>query len=386
MSGSNDEMKMADSLLAFVLLDNSGITEEGKKLAFTALNTQGISLKNMKSALIRVFSNDSGHGLDTFADCKMEIKQEALYTSKRKSYSGFPKFNSSKFKSGSNSASVIKYNPRNQYGQITRCSYCDATMHYKKQCQHRHLFRHLEDVNINESCSEEEDSSEESVNIVLMAQEVSPQEIFVAETYKCAVVDTACSKTVGGTKWVESFVNSLSESNRKKVLCEPSKTTFKFGDGRKVKSHCIVRIPVQIGDVHCSIDAEVVDENIPLLMSKSSLKKAGTIINTQNDTARMFDQDIPLHKSSVGHYCVEIFPECYLTDNDDKDEMELANVLMLFEDKSPAKKKADIVKLHRQFGHSSTNNLKKLLRNANLLNKELENLIDIVVKECEVCC
>ena len=66
--------------------------------------------------------------------------------------------------------------------------------------------------------------------------------------------------------------------------------------------------------------------------------------------------------------------------------MELANVLMLFEDKSPAKKKADIVKLHRQFGHSSTNNLKKLLRNANLLNKELENLIDIVVKECEVCC
>ena len=263
MSGSNDEMKMADSLLAFVLLDNSGITEEGKKLAFTALNTQGISLKNMKSALIRVFSNDSGHGLDTFADCKMEIKQEALYTSKRKSYSGFPKFNSSKFKSGSNSASVIKYNPRNQYGQITRCSYCDATMHYKKQCQHRHLFRHLEDVNINESCSEEEDSSEESVNIVLMAQEVSPQEIFVAETYKCAVVDTACSKTVGGTKWVESFVNSLSESNRKKVLCEPSKTTFKFGDGRKVKSHCIVRIPVQIGDVHCSIDAEVVDENIP---------------------------------------------------------------------------------------------------------------------------
>ena len=270
MSGSNDQMKMADSLLAFVLLDNSGINDEGKKLAFTYLNTQGITFKNMKSALIRVFSSDSGHGLDAFTDCKMEIKQEALYT-KRKSSSGFSKFNS-KYKTGS-SSSFIKYNPKNQYGQITRCSCCDSTMHYKKECQHRHLFRHLEDVNINESCSDEE-SSEESVNIVLMAQEVSTSEVFVTETYKCAVVDTACSKTVGGTKWIESFVDNLPESKRNKVLCESSKTTFKFGDGRKVKSHCIVRIPVQIGDVHCSIDAEVVDEEIPLLMSKSSLKKA----------------------------------------------------------------------------------------------------------------
>ena len=51
------------------------------------------------------------------------------------------------------------------------------------------------------------------------------------------------------------------------------------------------------------IDVEIVKENIPLLLSKSSYKKAGTILNMHLDKAVMFDQDIQLHLSTQSLCC-----------------------------------------------------------------------------------
>ena len=44
------------------------------------------------------------------------------------------------------------------------------------------------------------------------------------------------------------------------------------------------------------------------------------------------------------------------------------------------------LKLHKQFAHPSVEKLTKLLRNANILNKELENEIKSVSEKCEICC
>ena len=46
-----------------------------------------------------------------------------------------------------------------------------------------------------------------------------------------AVVDTACTKTVCGLHWFNSYVDSLDEEQRKKVEIIESNTSFKFGDG-----------------------------------------------------------------------------------------------------------------------------------------------------------
>ena len=40
-------------------------------------------------------------------------------------------------------------------------------------------------------------------------------------------------------------------------------------------------IPVKIGKTLCNIEIKIVDVKIPLLLSKSSLKKANTLINLQ---------------------------------------------------------------------------------------------------------
>ena len=53
-----------------------------------------------------------------------------------------------------------------------------------------------------------------------------------------------------------------------------------------------VIFPVVIADKKCKIKAEIVKEIIPLLLSKSSLKKAQTVIDLDNDKASILGKEI----------------------------------------------------------------------------------------------
>ena len=51
------------------------------------------------------------------------------------------------------------------------------------------------------------------------------------------------------------------------------------------------------------------DENIPLLLSKTSLKKANTTLNLSNYEIKMFNQKIQTENSFNGHYSILILPD-----------------------------------------------------------------------------
>ena len=70
----------------------------------------------------------------------------------------------------------------------------------------------------------------------------------MAEAAKSAVVNTACTKTVGDLHWFSIYVDSLDEEQRKKAEIIESNASFKFGDGRQVKSQRRARILAHIGD------------------------------------------------------------------------------------------------------------------------------------------
>ena len=52
----------------------------------------------------------------------------------------------------------------------------------------------------------------------------------------------------------------------------------------------------------------IVKGNIPLLLSKSSLKKAQTVIDLDNDKATILGKEINLHQSTNSDYCIDISP------------------------------------------------------------------------------
>ena len=148
-----------------------------------------------------------------------------------------------------------------------------------------------------------------------------------------------------------------------------SNTLFKFGDGTKVYSQSEATIPANIGKTSCNIEAEIVDAEISLLLGKSLLKKANTLIDLQND------KDIKL--SSNGHYAIDILPTDIYSFN-------AINEVLIFENcNSEFEKIKVLTKIHKQFGHTSIENMRYLLNNASLLNSETSRLIEKVYNSCK---
>ena len=63
--------------------------------------------------------------------------------------------------------------------------------------------------------------------------------------------------------------------------------TFKFGHGNKLNSLYKVILPCVIADIEVNIIIHVVDSDIPLLLSKDAMKRAGTCLNFKDDTVMM---------------------------------------------------------------------------------------------------
>ena len=120
------------------------------------------------------------------------------------------------------------------------------------------------------------------------------------------VLDSGATCTVSEKTWIDCNKETLSDEERLKVKKERSSMNFKFGDGRKVASIEKVTIPATIGEQPVRIRADVVREEIPLLLSKKSMKKAETNIDFKTDTISMFGSQQRLITTSSGHYAVPL--------------------------------------------------------------------------------
>ena len=85
----------------------------------------------------------------------------------------------------------------------------------------------------------------------------------LAETFNVASLDSGCTKTVCGEVWLQYYTDSLSVSDKDKMTICPSSNSFKFG---KIK-----------------LTADAIDYEIPLLLSKDSMKKVNAMTDFKND-------------------------------------------------------------------------------------------------------
>ena len=121
------------------------------------------------------------------------------------------------------------------------------------------------------------------------------------EAAASAFIGTACTKTVMGEHLFEKYKSYLSENSVKNIKIFKSNTKFKFGDGEQVTATKRVILPAYIAGKHCEIDVKIVNENIPLLLSKTSLKWCNAILDMINDKATIFGKEVDLHFSTSGH-------------------------------------------------------------------------------------
>lgn len=204
----------------------------------------------------------------------------------------------------------------------------------------------------------------------------------MVESLGSAVIDTACTRTVCDEKWLDHYVGQLTQDELLKMKDVKSARPFKFGDGRIVHSTKKVKIPAVIAQTKCHIETEVVPADIPLLLSKTSLKRAGAVIDIENDKALMFKKPVKLQLTSSGHYCVN------LRDKNTPDVSDIQNENDIFfgtENMTKKEKQKVLLKLHKQFGHASVDRLQKLLTCSGNTDEECITILKDVVKNCETC-
>lgn len=355
------DMSLPDAVLAFKLLDNSNLNTKERQLALTAC--PDIKYDTMRSALKRIFSED--HSCTAVnSNTPFKIKQEpveTIFATERSTTEFRPRNMTYR---NNNNTNLKGTNPLNKFGRRTRCAICESVFHWAKDC-------YLNERNKTEKS--------ESVNITLFTNEKHKDEIFMMEAYGTAVIDTACTRTVCGKKWLDEYRYSLRESSDSMFTRTESNQQFKFGDGVEVKSIENIMIPALIGNTSCNISTEVVNCDIPLLLSKDSLKKANTVLNLSNDSATMFGEPVRLNFTSSGHYCVNL-----KGDNSSVEANQIEEVLTTVNTKKYDK--CELVKLHKQFGHATSEKLIILLKTAGVgLDIDITNMLQDIVKECETC-
>lgn len=363
------KMELPDAVLAFKLLDTACLDISDRQLALTAC--PDLTFVSMKSALKRVFggkASATGEG----------INQEMVYATEQRRQRGKSWSQNSRQKTQQPGT-----NPLDKYGRRSKCAICQSTFHWAKDCPHRE-----ENVKI----TEDKTGEVEECNITLYTKE-SPTdaEIFMTECFGSAIIDTACTRTVCGQEWLDNYCTVIKKDTVKamKKTEIQSHRPFRFGDGKVIYSVKRLKIPAKIGHTKCNIETEVVPANIPLLLSKASLKRAGTVLDMENDKAVMFNQPVTLDFTSSGHYCVNIVDSkdtCPADTNRILATTEEEDVILAITDKmSTDEKMKALEKLHKQFGHASVDKLQRLLTTSGNKDTECISLLQKIVSQCETC-
>ena len=193
----------------------------------------------------------------------------------------------------------------------------------------------------------------------------------------CAVLDSACSSTVCGDKWINNYIQSLDNRDRLKIKQRDSQKVFKCGGGTCLKSKCEFSLPAVIAGKEVTIKSDVVESDIPLLLSRTAMKKAAVKMDLENDTATIMAKGVALNLTTSGHYCIPI-------DKTEEVPVEIVCAVRLQELNKQDRYKT-LLKLHRQFAHPPKKRLIALLKVAGVWQEHYEETVTQIEEKCELC-
>ena len=319
-------------------------------------------------------------------------------------------------------------NPVSRTGNVSQCSICSSTYHWQAQCPerlrgsntaferrpigsggqrvqtqpfHNSTFLGVEDQYPQSSatsaayCPEQyfegeypgEGQLNDQFDIVLFQSDYDhPDNLrsLVSESWNAAVLDSGATKTVCGRAWFEQYRENLPADALEKVIMAPVKNGYKFGDQNTAIALVNAAIPAKLGSQDVILSTDIVERDIPLLLSRESMKKASMSIDFSNDTAQIFGQCVPLNVTRSGHYTVPLTSATQLLSTLDGNPG--VNVTLSVTNTSSVRQQA--VKIHKQFAHAPTTKLCKLLNSAGpqwASNEDLKKELQKVESSCNTC-
>lgn len=329
---TKQDMSLPDPVKAFMLLASCNLSEGEQRLVMSAISD--VTYENMTSALNRIFSGGFGrHTSDSKHDTGLvdAIKSEPVFVSEigidsesnstmfaRGYQRGRSRIRGGKrgrqsYRPRENSLTSVvmnqfkrKQNPLGTDGQVMRCMICDSRFHWARDCPD--AFENRQGV----SGARDYKEKTETAYLSLFLEDTNGKDKkiklqrLVEEAVGCTVLDSGCSTTVCGADWYNNFIKDLSDYEKANILVEESTSAFTFADGVTVTSIMQVTLPCVIDGMIANITTDTVECNTPLLLSRTSMKKAEMIVNFATDQVQIRGRIINLKTSVSGHYLLRI--------------------------------------------------------------------------------
>ena len=129
-----------------------------------------------------------------------------------------------------------------------------------------------------------------------------------------AILDTGASRSVIGSKVLETLLRKLPQEVQNAVRKKPSSVKFRFGNNQTLTSKYCVYLPLYSVDAsECLwLGVEVVEGQTPFLFSKRAFKQLGGILDTTQDrcTLKRLQKTIKLKVNATGLYLLDVSEFC----------------------------------------------------------------------------
>ena len=125
-----------------------------------------------------------------------------------------------------------------------------------------------------------------------------------------AITDTACSKSVMGQGWLESYLK-LARNAGVQVQFVNTSDDFRFGASKLFRATYTATILIEINEKQFAVRAAVVDGEVPLLLSRKVLSKLGMVYDVAENTAKFKNLnvgDVALAVTDNGHPAIIVNP------------------------------------------------------------------------------
>ena len=236
--------------------------------------------------------------------------------------------------------------------------------------------RYREDRDRDSSRESHRSKTMHSVHLTTNKVELSK---FTSETINCAAMDTCCTANVAGKKWTDIYIKSMSDNMRARLEGPfKSETAFKFGNQGELSSIGFYRLPVKIGGENYKIEVDIIDSDIPLLLSKNEMRRLGIGIDMKRDIVTINDKPLVVNTTSAGHYIIDLLDKGAVYN--------MHQVLMIDIKRADTKEQKKVLeKLHAQFGHKNKQAFVNLLKAADKWEESYSKIIDNIIDGCEGC-
>ena len=417
-----------DKLLALNLIATADLTETQYSLIMSVADLSKDDKKRYDTVKQRMRDIFGGNITNSQKDIKEDIflsqnnsdsnddiskRQEEVFLAKgwRRPKKRFPNYknNTSRYQNygynknahsgaSDNKANYTKakrQNPLGPDGKPLKCKRCRATTHFLKDCPESYeknssfgKSRKFQTAYVvNEQTQEEEkvlievisetETESEQEDAVYCADNLDDLNSFTSEALNKAALDTCCTSSLAGEKWTKIYLQSLTKNLRSQVEGPlESQKSFVFGNQGKLKSKAKYKIPVKIGGELNHITIDVISSDIPLLLSKSEMKRIGITLDMKNDKGYINDKPLTLTTTTAGHYTVDL-----LHANEEIEEVNISELDI----KDEEQQMKALTKIHKQFGHRPKRQFVTILKEAGQWQEKFSSMIDTMMNKCEGC-